>query len=174
MIIEVMLQFFSLEGNPLYVWGSCIAVGYESEYCILREETMRERRKSYNGCVVGCIPSFCWIIIKEGAGNFSGGRSPHWVNHVNLCLSCIVCLLCLFVSAFVLFYCSVVLFFLTHLSSVHIIAIDSHNTSQKETSILSLFLSSCQAYFLGLIFCEVFHEVWRYLLLYFLVPLSMG
>jgi hypothetical protein len=54
----------------------------------------------------------CWIIIKEGPGNFSGGRSPHWVNHVNLCLYCIVYLLC-FVSAFVLFYCSIVLFFLT-------------------------------------------------------------
>jgi hypothetical protein len=39
-------------------------------------------------------PFICWIIIKEGPGNFSGGRSPHWVNHVNLCLSCIVCLLC--------------------------------------------------------------------------------
>jgi hypothetical protein len=23
---------------------------------------MRERRGSYSGCVVGCIPSFCWII----------------------------------------------------------------------------------------------------------------
>jgi hypothetical protein len=27
---------------------------------------VRERRGSYNKCVVGCIPSFCWIIIKEG------------------------------------------------------------------------------------------------------------
>jgi hypothetical protein len=35
---------------------------YVCEYCILREETVRERRGSYNGCVVGCIPSFCWII----------------------------------------------------------------------------------------------------------------
>jgi hypothetical protein len=61
------------------------------------------------GFAVGFIPSFCWIIIKEGPGNFSGGCSPHWVNHVNLCLSCIVCLLCFF-SAFVLFYCSAVLF----------------------------------------------------------------
>jgi hypothetical protein len=50
------------------------------------------------------------IIIKEGPGNFSGGRIPQWVNHVNLCLYCIVYLLC-FVSAFVLFYCSTVLFF---------------------------------------------------------------
>jgi hypothetical protein len=35
------------------------------EYCILREETVRERRGSYNGCVVGCIPSFCWIIKRK-------------------------------------------------------------------------------------------------------------
>jgi hypothetical protein len=26
---------------------------------------------------------------KEGPGNFSGGCSPHWVNHVYLCLYCI-------------------------------------------------------------------------------------
>jgi hypothetical protein len=39
---------------------------HHCEYCILREDTMRERRGSYNGCVVGCIPSFCWIIkMKE-------------------------------------------------------------------------------------------------------------
>jgi hypothetical protein len=30
----------------------------ESECCILREETMIERRVSYSGCVLGCIPSF--------------------------------------------------------------------------------------------------------------------
>jgi hypothetical protein len=85
--------------------------GYvDGEYCILREETVRERRGSYNGFCCRLYPFICWIIIKEGPGNFSGGRSPHWVNHVNLCLSCIVCLLC-FVSAFVLFYCSAVLFF---------------------------------------------------------------
>jgi hypothetical protein len=85
--------------------------GYvDGEYCILREETVRERRGSYSGFCCRLYPFICWIIIKEGPGNFSGGRSPHWVNHVNLCLSCIVCLLC-FVSAFVLFYCSAVLFF---------------------------------------------------------------
>jgi hypothetical protein len=83
---------------------------YDGEYCILREETMRERRGSYNKFCCRLYPFICWIIIKEGPGNFSGGRSPHWVNHVNLCLSCIVYLLC-FVSAFVLFYCSAVLFF---------------------------------------------------------------
>jgi hypothetical protein len=58
---------------------------------------VRERRGSYNGFCCRLYPFICWIIIKEGPGNFSGGRSPHWVNHVNLCLSCIVCLLC-FVS----------------------------------------------------------------------------
>jgi hypothetical protein len=31
---------------------------YHGEYCILREDTVRERRGSYSGCVVGCIPSF--------------------------------------------------------------------------------------------------------------------
>jgi hypothetical protein len=80
------------------------------EYCILREETMRERRGSYNGFFFRLYSFICWIIIKEGPNNFSGGCSPHWVNHKNLCLYCIVYLRC-FVSAFVLFYCSAVLFF---------------------------------------------------------------
>jgi hypothetical protein len=104
-----MLGFFALEGNPL-LWGKCIAAMDDGEYCVLREETVRERRGSYNGFCCRLYPFICWIIIKEGPGNFSGGRIPHWVNHVNLCLSCIVCLLC-FVSAFVLFYCSAVLVF---------------------------------------------------------------
>jgi hypothetical protein len=38
---------------------------HHCEYCILREETVRERRGSYSGCVVGCIPSFCWIIKRK-------------------------------------------------------------------------------------------------------------
>jgi hypothetical protein len=71
---------------------------------------MRERRGSYNRCVVGFIPSFCWIIIKKGLDNLSGGCSPHWVNHVYLCLYCIVYILC-FISTFVLFYFSTILFF---------------------------------------------------------------
>jgi hypothetical protein len=33
-------------------------VVYVSEYCIVREETVRERRGSYNEYVVGHIPSF--------------------------------------------------------------------------------------------------------------------
>jgi hypothetical protein len=76
---------------------------------------VREKRGSYSGFCCRLHPFICWIIIKEGPGNFSGGRSPHWVNHINLCLSCIVCLL-YFVSAFVLFYCSAVLFFLTNMT----------------------------------------------------------
>jgi hypothetical protein len=39
---------------------------------------------------------------KEGPGNFSGGRSPHWVNHVYMHLYFIVYLLC-FIST-LLFY----------------------------------------------------------------------
>jgi hypothetical protein len=30
----------------------------DDEYFILREETVRERRGSYSGFVVGCIPSY--------------------------------------------------------------------------------------------------------------------
>jgi hypothetical protein len=62
---------------------------------------VRERRGSYNGFCCRLYPFICWIIIKEGPGNFSGGRIPHWVNHINLCLYCIVYILC-FVSPFVL------------------------------------------------------------------------
>jgi hypothetical protein len=79
---------------------------YKGEYCILREETVRERRGSYNRFCCRLHPFICWIIIKEGPGNFSGGHSPHWVNHVNLCLSCIVCLLCFcFCICFILLLC---------------------------------------------------------------------
>jgi hypothetical protein len=59
MMVEVMLGFFSLEGNPL-LRGNCIATVHFCEYCILREETVRERRGSYNRCVVGCIP---WMAL---------------------------------------------------------------------------------------------------------------
>jgi hypothetical protein len=40
-------------------------VAYYCEYCILREEIVRERRGSYNIHVVGCIPSFCLIIKRK-------------------------------------------------------------------------------------------------------------
>jgi hypothetical protein len=30
----------------------------DGKYCILSEETVRERRGSYSGCVLGCIHSF--------------------------------------------------------------------------------------------------------------------
>jgi hypothetical protein len=76
-----------------------VAMHY-GEYCILREETVRERRGSYNEFCCRLYPFICWIIIKEGPGNFSGGRSLHWVNHVNLCLSCIVYLCVLFPHLF--------------------------------------------------------------------------
>jgi hypothetical protein len=55
-----------------------------------------------------CCRLYPFILLdnkKEGPANFSGGRSPHWVNHVYLCLYCIVYLLC-FISTFVLFYFS--------------------------------------------------------------------
>jgi hypothetical protein len=42
----------------------------------------------------------CWIIIKEGPRNFSSGHSPHWVNHVYMCLYCIMCIFFLFPHLF--------------------------------------------------------------------------
>jgi hypothetical protein len=55
---------------------------------------MREKRGSYSGFCYRLYPFICWIIIKEGPGNFSGGNSPHLVNHINMCLYCIMYLLC--------------------------------------------------------------------------------
>jgi hypothetical protein len=40
-------------------------VVYYHEYCILREENVRERRGSYSGCVLGCIASFFWTIKRK-------------------------------------------------------------------------------------------------------------
>jgi hypothetical protein len=62
-----------------------------------------------------CCRLYPFILLdnkKEGPGNFSGGCSPQWVNHVYLCLYCIVYIVC-FIFAFVLIYCSANLFFLT-------------------------------------------------------------
>jgi hypothetical protein len=80
----------------------------DGEYCILREEMVRKRRGSYSGFCCRLYPFICWIIIKEGPvnHNFSGGRSPHWVNHVNLCLWIVLCIFCVLFPTFVLFYCS--------------------------------------------------------------------
>jgi hypothetical protein len=47
---------------------------------------------------------------KEGPVNFSSLHSPHWVNHVYLCLYFVV-YLPFFISQFVLFYYSAILFF---------------------------------------------------------------
>jgi hypothetical protein len=40
-----------------------------------------------------CCRLYPFILLdnkNEGPGNFSGGRSPQWVNHIYLCLYCIV------------------------------------------------------------------------------------
>jgi hypothetical protein len=76
--------------------------GY-GEYCIMREDTVRERRGSYNRFCCRLYPLICWIIIKEGPDNLSSGHSPRWVIHVNLCLSCIVYLLCFVFHIFFIF-----------------------------------------------------------------------
>jgi hypothetical protein len=40
MKVEVMLGFFSLEGNPLLLFNY-IVVLYECDYCILRKDNVR-------------------------------------------------------------------------------------------------------------------------------------
>jgi hypothetical protein len=55
---------------------------------------VRERRGSYKWVCCRLYPFILLDNKKEGPGNFSGGRSPHWVNHVYMCLYCIVYLLC--------------------------------------------------------------------------------
>jgi hypothetical protein len=82
---------------------------YYCDYCILSEETVREKKRKLQWVCCRLYPFIYWIIIKEAPSNFSSGRSPHWVNHVYLCLYCIMYLIC-FISTFVLFYCSTILF----------------------------------------------------------------
>jgi hypothetical protein len=41
-----------------------------------REDCERKKRKLQRVCC-RLYPFICWIIIKEGPGNFSSGRSPH-------------------------------------------------------------------------------------------------
>jgi hypothetical protein len=69
----------------------------------------RKKRKLHRVC----FRLYPFILLdnkKEGPGNFTGGRSPHWVNQVYMCLYCIVYFMC-FIYAFVLFYCFAILFF---------------------------------------------------------------
>jgi len=126
-----MLGFFSLEGY-LLLWGKCIATMYNWEYCILSEDTVIGIRGSYNMCAIGCIPSFFWIIINDGPGNFSSGRSPNSVNHAYLCLYCIVYIL-YSISTFVLFYSSTILCFLTKYSLYFLPSLQFQLISFSET-----------------------------------------
>jgi hypothetical protein len=54
----ISYMVFAQKGNPFLYECNCIATVYMSEYCIPREDIVRERRGSYIGCVVGCIHSF--------------------------------------------------------------------------------------------------------------------
>jgi hypothetical protein len=85
-------------------------VVYYCEYCILERGDCERKKRKLQWVCCRLYPFILLDNNKEGPNNFSGGRSPHWVNHVYMCLYCIVYLLC-FISAFVLFYCSVILFF---------------------------------------------------------------
>jgi hypothetical protein len=68
-------------------------VVYESEYCILRDETMRKEEEVTTG-VLQVVSLHLLDNNKVRTGNFYSGRSPYWVNHVYMCLYCIVYLVC--------------------------------------------------------------------------------
>jgi hypothetical protein len=71
---------------------------------------VREIRGSYNECVIGCIPSFCWITKMKDLEISLVDVAHTRVNHVYMCLYCIVYLLC-FIFSFILFYFFAILFF---------------------------------------------------------------
>ena len=107
-----MLGFFSLEGNPLFMREMYCNYDIIANIVFKRIDCERKKRKLQ----WVCCRLYPFILLdnkKEGPDNFSGGRSPHWVNHIYLCLYCIVYLLC-FISAviFILFLCDLV--FLTN------------------------------------------------------------
>jgi hypothetical protein len=86
--------------RELYSGCVCLQIlYYERGYC------ERKKHKLHRVCY-RLYPFILLDIKKEGTDNLSGGRRPHWVKHVYLCLYCIVYLLC-FISASVLFYCFV-------------------------------------------------------------------
>jgi hypothetical protein len=84
----------------------------DSEYCILREETVRERRGSYNGCVVGCIPSFCWIIKRKDLEFLWWTYPTLGEPHISVSLLYCVSFVFYFRICFILLLCDLV--FLTH------------------------------------------------------------
>jgi hypothetical protein len=93
MTVEVMLGFFFARRQPSVMRE--IYCGYVSLRILYSEigECEKKKRKLQHVCC-RLYRFICWIIIKEGTGNFSSECIPHWVNHVYLCLYFIVYLLC--------------------------------------------------------------------------------
>jgi hypothetical protein len=54
---------------------------------------VRERRGSYNRCVVGCIPSFCWMIKRKDL-EISLVDIAHTGRTMYICVSIVLCILC--------------------------------------------------------------------------------
>jgi hypothetical protein len=63
---------------------------YYCEYCISERGDCERKKRKLQWVCYRLYPFICWIIIKEGHGNFSGGHSPHWINRIYPCLYCIV------------------------------------------------------------------------------------
>jgi hypothetical protein len=104
-----MLGFVFPRRKPSFIRE--LYCGYVSLRILYYERGYYEKKKRKLQQV--CCRLYPFIFLdnkKEGPDNLFGGRSPHWVNHTYLCLYCIVYIL-YFISAFVLFYFSAILFF---------------------------------------------------------------
>jgi hypothetical protein len=68
MIVEVVLGFFSLEGNPL-LGGKCIAAMYDFKYLYSERRDYERKKRKLHWVCCRLYPFICWIIIKEGPNN---------------------------------------------------------------------------------------------------------
>jgi len=110
-MVEVIFKVFSPRRKPSLMrelYCGCVLfriLYYERGYCEINKMKLQWV----------CYRLYPFILLdnkKKGLDNLSSGCIPHWVNHVYLCLYSNVYLLC-FISAFFLFYFSMILFFLT-------------------------------------------------------------
>ena len=92
-MVEVMLGFFPLKGNPL-LWWIVLRLCIEIVNIVFWERRLWEKEEKLHQVCCRLYPFNCWIIIKEGPRNFSGGCIPHSVNQVDLCLYCILYIFC--------------------------------------------------------------------------------
>ena len=98
-MVEVMfnLGFFTLEGNPSLYMREFYCIYVDLYYELGRERRLRVKRelqwiycRLYLFSLLDNNKKKDWLFLHE--------RSPNWVNHVYLCLSCFMHFLCSYFS----------------------------------------------------------------------------